>query len=253
MTARRWLSLAAGAAVAAAAVGCHLVQRTAAKVRDHRAPPAAPVTYSQYHLDGFRWEDVRRVLVLPVLNESPHTRAGDEIRAALTSELQRLGRFEVVAAPADDQAILARRAHRGGRFSEADLFELGRETNAEVVVHVTVTQYSPYPRPRLGMVVQAVGPLEGKVVASVDGLWDTTDAGVAEQVRTFYRQRPRPQPPFVRNRVIATDDVFAGELALDSPALFQRWACHLVACLLVGLPVDPLTGAAGEDCPTPAK
>lgn len=200
----------------------------------NQQPPPAPVTYSQYHLADYPWASVARVVVLPPLNESPHTRANTEFHAALTSELQRLGRFEVVAAPPDDCARLAAAAHRDGAFDEATMLELARLTRADVVVHAAITQYSPYPRPRMGVVVQAVHPGLAKVVASVDGLWDTTDAGVAEQVRTYYRQRPQRLPPRVRNHQIVSDDAFAEELSLDSPALFQRWVAHVVAATLLG-------------------
>jgi hypothetical protein len=247
------------AALAAALVGCHMVERLADRVREVKAAkqplPPGPPTFSQYHLPGFDWGGVDRVLVLPLLNESPYTRAGDEVRAALTSELQRLGRFEVVAAPPDDQGRLSRAVHRSGRFDEALLLEIGRSARADVVVAATVTQYSPYPRPRLGLVVQAVAPLRAKVAGSVDGLWDTTDQRIADRVRAYYRQRPTERPPWVRNHVIAADDSFAEQLALDSPALFQRFVCHEAVLALVGLPVPGVAaeldaGLAGTDyCP----
>ncbi|MDB5312205.1 MAG: hypothetical protein JWO38_6407 [Gemmataceae bacterium] len=246
------------AAALAAAAGCQLFGLDPLPKKRLPAPP----TFSQYHLDGWDWGRVDRVLVLPFLNESAYTRAGRETQAALTSELQRLGQFEVVAGPPDDQALLARIVHRGGRFDEAVMLDIGRTARADVVVHGTITQYSPYPRPRLGLVLQAVGPREAKVVASVDGLWDTTDGAIAERCRTFYRQRPRQRPPWIRNHVIASDDSFAGELALDSPALFQRFVCHEAALALLGLPIpwvvdDPgaavpcLPGGAGFRGPGP--
>ncbi|QEL13313.1 hypothetical protein [Limnoglobus roseus] len=238
--------------------GCHslgdsrLAQRIAALPGwpKNQVPPLAPTTYSQYHHDGWQWGSVSRVLVLPPLNESPYTRANTEFHAALTSELQRLGRFEVVAAPPDDCARLAATVHRDGSFDEATMLELARITRADVVVHAAITQYSPYPRPRMGVVVQVVHPGLAKVVASVDGLWDTTDAGIAEQVRTFYRQRPKPLPPRVRNYQIANDDVFAEELALDSPALFQRWVAHVISETLLG--EEAASGVANRQAPAPA-
>ena len=84
-----------------------------------KPPTVAPPTFSQYHLDGWEWGEVGRIVVMPFLNESQYTRAGDEMRVAFTSELQRLGRFEVIAAPSDDQAFLAAQVHRGGGFDEA--------------------------------------------------------------------------------------------------------------------------------------
>lgn len=235
---------AAAAVLAAlvAAAGCQLFSRV-----HRRIPPPAPPTFSEYHLDGWAWGAVNRVLVLPALNESPHTRAGVEVVDALTSELQRAGRFEVVKAPDDDRAVLSAIVHRSGTFDEVLMLDLARTFRADVIVHPTVTHYSPYPRPRIGLVVQAVAPGEGKVAASIDGLWDTTDCAVAERVRAYYRQRPRPRPAFVRNHTIVDDDSFAAEIALDSPALFQRYIAHEAVCVLLGLPVPRVVTGAGYE------
>jgi hypothetical protein len=210
-------------------------------------PPPSPITYSQYHLAGWSWDSVARVVVLSPRNESDYTQAGQQFQDALASELQRLGRFEVVTAPFDDYTRLSSTAHQGGRFDEGVALEIARQTRADVLVYSTVTQYSPYPRPRLGVVVQAVSPVDGKVVGSVDGLWDTTDGGIAEQVRMFYRQRPKPLPTYVQNHAIVADDNFATELALDSPALFQRFVAHTVAGLLVQKDGDGQR-TLGTDC-----
>jgi hypothetical protein len=207
----------------------------------NQMPPPPPVTYSRYHLDGWDWGSVARVVVFTPRNESDYTRAGQEFQDALASELQRLGRFEVVAAPADDHARLASFAHQGGAFDEGVAVDIATRTRADVLVLPTITQYSPYPRPRMGVVVQAVAPFAGKVAASVDGLWDTTDGGIAEQVRAYYRQRPKPLPAYVRNHTIVADDNFAADIALDSPALFQRFVANTVARLLV----DPAWSPAG--------
>lgn len=232
---------AAALVLFAALVGCAPLNEYAANL----IHPPAPPTYSQYHLYGFTWATVNRVVVLPFLNESEFTRAGDEIRAAFTSEFQRLGRFEVVSLQGDEQANLARHIHNNGRFDEAEMAELAASTRADVVIFGVVTQYSLFPRPRMGLILQAVGPAQAKVVGSVDGLWDTTDKRVSNRLRAFYRQRPHERLPWYRNSVPVTDDAFAGELALESPALFQRWVCHEASLTLLALPVP------GVECVEP--
>lgn len=214
------------------AAGCGWLSQSPLLPRN-QMPPPPPVTYSTYRHDRWDWGDVARVVVLTPRNESAYTRADTEFQAALTSELQRLGRFEVVAAPTDEHANVSTAAHRGGAFDERTLLGIARTTRADVVILPTITQYSPYPRPRMGVVLQAVAPVQGKVIASVDGLWDATDGGVGEQVRAYYRQRPKPLPTFIRNHEIAADDNFAADIALDSPALFQRWVANTTARLLV--------------------
>jgi hypothetical protein len=232
----------AALALFVALAGCGLIDKLCEKVGPVKSEPP----FSQYHLNGFYWDGVGRVVVLAFLNESDYTRAGDEVRAAFTSEFQRLGRFEVVAGPQNDQAPLAAHIHRNGEFDEAEMLCIARETRADVVIHGIVTQYSPYPRPRLGLILQAVGPKQAKVVASVDGLWDTTDKRISDRLRAFYRQRPRDLPIVIRNNVISTDDAFAAEISLESPALFQRFVCHEASLALLGLTVP------GIDCAYPA-
>jgi len=114
-------------------------------------PP--PPTASQYHLDGFDWTRVARVLVLPVNNESRYNCAACEVRRALASELQRLGRFEVVAPPDDHPAFLAETIHVHGRFDEAEMLNLGHLFAADVIILASITDYMPYNRSRLGLVV----------------------------------------------------------------------------------------------------
>jgi hypothetical protein len=235
-------------ALRAAAVGLLVALISCAPLGDYATKlvhPPAPPTYSQYHLYGFTWATVNRVVVLPFLNESEFTRAGDEIRGAFTSEFQRLGRFEVVASQEDGAANLAKHIHRNGRFDEDEMAALAAQTRADVVVFGVVTQYSPYPRPRMGLILQAVGPAQAKVVGSVDGLWDTTDKRISNRLRAFYRQKPHERLPWYRNFVPVNDDAFAGELALESPALFQRFICHEAALTLLALPVP------GVECVEP--
>lgn len=203
------------------------------------APPPVP-TIGQYHHPEFDWSRVGRVLVLPVHNNSAYTRTGAEVRHALSGELQKLAAFEIVTPPPDHPACHSEVIHVNGRFDEGVMIALAREFNADIILHASVTQYSPYPRPRLGLVVQAVSPIDAKVVASVDGLWDTSDADVACRVREFYRaptayrRFPRLAP---RNQVANAYDGYADELALESPALFQRFVAHEIVANLQG-PAD---------------
>ncbi len=228
----------------AAGVGCHLIESSPLLTKN-QMPPPPPITYSRFHQPGWDWAAVGRVVVLSPRNESVYTRAGKEFHGELAAALQRLGRFEVVTAPFDDHARLSSVTHQSGRFDETVLLALATETRADVILLPTVSQYSPYPRPKLGVVVQAVAPAAGKVVASVDGVWDASDGGIAEQVRTYYRQRPTPLPAYVRNHTIVADDNFAADLALESPALFQKFVANKVAAILIGEDSAAAGGNAG--------
>jgi hypothetical protein len=200
-------------------------EKTAAEI------PAEP-TYSTFHQPDFVWENVGRVVLLPLLNESPYTKTDEEVIRALAAELQQLGRFEVVIAPPDDTARLSSNAHRNGKFDERKLLDLAKLFQADVLIYGTVNDYSPYPRPRLGIDLQVVSTRDLKTVASIDGLWDSTHSPIANQMQEYYRSRP-VRRDWIKNHVIPPDDGFADEIALQSPALFQRWVAHQCAGLIV--------------------
>jgi len=187
-------------------------------------PPPAPV--AEYHLPEFDWKQVARVVVLPVNNESSYTRAGEEFRRALTAELQRLGCFEIVAPPPDDADCLAKAIHLHGRFDELAMLQIAHIFAADVVLHATITHYSPYPQPRLGVVVQAVSPLHAKVAASVDGLWDGTFAETAVRAKAYYRTGHAVRFPMISKAIVHPQGDAGEELALASPMLFQRFVAH---------------------------
>ena len=220
--------------------GCNFFDR----VRNRNRPAPAAATFSQYHLDGWEWDRVGRVVVLPFRNESNVTQAGVQARDAFVAELQRAGRFEVIPMPQDDRAFLAAEVRCSGRFDEALVLDIARDTNADVVVYGVVSNYSPYPRPRLGLVLQAVSPQQAKVAASVDGLWDSTDLAIADRCYTYYRQGIRQRGPFIRNHSILSDDSYAADQALESPALFRRFVNREAVLALLGLPVPGIVVGA---------
>jgi len=64
---------------------------------------------------------VNRVVLLPLVNETDQPRAAFEMTDALVAELQRMGLFEVVVAPASNTPMCQGRFREGGRFDEWEM------------------------------------------------------------------------------------------------------------------------------------
>src|SRR5262249_23425758 len=124
-----------------------------------------------------------------------------------------------------------------GRFNEAVLVQLARCYRADLIVMGTVSQYSPYTLPRVGLVLQVISPGDGVVVASVDGLWDASSPPIACRARDFYRQCTGKW-----------EEPFTAELVLDSPRLYQRFVSFEAVSVLVN-PMRPL--GTGKSCVHP--
>lgn len=220
-----------------------------------KTPPPIVVEppYSHYHAPDFSWGEAGRVLILPLRNETSHPAAAEEVRRALAAELQQMGRFEMVLTPPDDQACLSREIRQNGRFNEAVMVDLARHHGADLIVLGGLTHYRPYQRPHLGLTLQVVHPLSGKVVASVDGLWDSTRHDIADRAVAFY-SRPLTYKDHLAHHLLgAVDTSYADELVLDSPQLFQRFVCHEAALALVEPPMQPglAPGSPSAPCDLP--
>jgi hypothetical protein len=194
--------------------------------------PRPELNFSYYNSPEFHWRHVGRVLLLPVVNESATPEATEQMRAALNAELQQLGLFEVVSTPPDAAARLARSVRDGGRFDEAEVIALARCANADAVVAITLSHYSPYYRPRIGLSAQAISPDLGKVVSSVDGLWDSNNLAVADRARRYYAGQKLHSVPGGPHRGVP-DDPYGYDLVLQSPHLFQRFVAAEAARVLV--------------------
>jgi hypothetical protein len=182
----------------------------------------APCT--RYCAKSFQWKSINRVVILPLGNESPHPHAAEEIRVALAAEFQILGKFEVIMAPEDAAAPIARTLRVHGQFLEAEVLRLAREYQADGVLIGSVSQYNPYTPPYVGLTLQLIVPAESVVVAEVDGFWDARKKEIAVDAHAF-------NEAFHPFKV----DLLSPNLDLLSPHLFQRYVCAQAARALLGL------------------
>jgi hypothetical protein len=181
------------------------------------------VPFSQFHAWDFDWFSVRRVVIVPLWNESPDPTAAQAIVEALCAELQSIGRFEVLVAPIEVPSEWSRRVRVSGHFDEMELFELAQSFHADAVLCGAVTHYHPYAPPRVGLSLRLISTAESVVIASVDGLWDARDLAVAEEARAYYGHT------MTMNHVISGQDVI-----LTSPQLFQKYVCAQAARVMCG-------------------
>lgn len=187
----------------------------------HREAPRPP-TLSHYRAAQFDWNSIRRVLIMPLGNESAEPRAAEEIRSALAAELQSMGRFETVAAPLEADLACSEAIRGGGRFDEAEMLQIAIRHQADAILCGAVTQHRSYALPRIGLSLRLVSTAEATVIASIDGLWDAGDEAVADQARR-YQDRNATE----------TQSLLESEVILVSPHLYQRFVGHTALCALL--------------------
>jgi hypothetical protein len=195
----------------------------------HNSSPCS----AEYHAVNFDIRSMPRVLLMPLANETPFLAAGEDIRKALAAEFQCLGMFEVVMAPPNPAECDAKLVHTTGRFNEADLVRLAREFRTDGILVGVVTQYHPYPPPRIGLTLHLISASRGVEVASVQGIWDARDRRLAEEAKIYFRKTifPRLNPSQ------------ESDVGLESPLLYARFVCNQAAQALVSPGPSPIVPA----------
>jgi hypothetical protein len=186
---------------------------------------SASSPFQQYTAADFDWTSVQRILILPFGNRSPDARIPEQVRTALTAELQQAGRFEIVVAPLDEPATGAKEVFDRGQFDEAEILQLSRRFQVQGILYGLVTDYRSYAPPMLGISLLLISPGEAVVVASVDGLWDARDQTTVALAADYYHSTQTfPLSLLGSDRVI------------ESPDIFRRFVCRQVAQSLATVP-----------------
>jgi hypothetical protein len=169
---------------------------------------------------------LRRLLVLPLVDESSQGSPVDVVNQALRDEMIKLRRFDVIQPnPADATSKPQVGPKKTGRVAISVLIELGRRYGVDAVLFGTIDHYRPYAPPALGVSASLVDVETGKIVWEVRDFVDAAD----------------------RTAEVAMDEFFLAEAAQDqgvtgadlmrhSPAWFARFATRRVTRTLLPPP-----------------
>ncbi len=180
------------------------------------APLPEPVAYVDETVDPSKY---RRVLALPLFDESATGVDSETVSRVLRDEMMKLRRFDMVQAnPSDALLRPADSPQRNGRIPIDTVVELGRRYGVDAVLFGTITRYRPYAPPALAMTVSIVDVETGTLVVSVNDFVDGADAAAAESMDRFFKDEGD------------TDGTEYGpELMSTSPEWFARFAARRVA------------------------
>lgn len=185
--------------------------------RNWDVPEAKPFVPANFTASGSLPASVRRVALLPV--EGARWRASDlePLDAAFAAELNRTGRFEVVAV---SRAMLKDRFGREAFDSTAALpahllARLRADFAVDAVLFLDLTSYSPYVPVAIGLRAKLVAVEDAAMLWSLDEVFDSAQPAVAAATREYYRAFGAPAFP---------QDTAAA--LLQSPSRFARYVGH---------------------------
>ena len=160
---------------------------------------------------------VRRVALVPLDNMTNMSDVHLEFTRVLAGELNTAGMFDIVSIPWQEISNPILSPPATGRYDERFLAQLGRKYGVDAAILGRVSQYHPYWPPRIGVVLHMVDVRDGRVLASVDGIWDSRNKYIAHQAEQFY------------NHLYPQTTLPHSELMLHSPSYFEKFVAYQIA------------------------
>ena len=178
-----------------------------------RPPPVA------YYIDAQALQGGdRRVLFVPLANETNCPTASTGMAAALFESIQGRRQFQLtseVPAMGPDGSPLFDSGHM---MSMKDLAEIRRQTHCDAILLGAVTSFSPYPSLKIGLYLRLVDLRDSRVLWSIDHVWDSTDKATQGRIECYFHEKRGDKYDPIRWR-----------LATVSPAALQQFVAYEVA------------------------
>ena len=186
-------------------------------VYEHPLP--APQSFRDGSID---YGLVRRILALPLVDQSGHGAPARLVSDALGDSIAKLRRFQVVRPRSDDASLKSDSGPIGsGKIPVSTIIELGRRYGVDAVLFGEISQFRPYTPPSLGIGASLIDVHTGKVLWSVTDFVDASDAQTSVSMRLWFEEKA------------ATDDtVYDERLVSTSPRWFARFATDRLASTL---------------------
>jgi len=177
---------------------------------DHHAPAFS------YYQAKFQPVPIRRVVLLPLMNETHQPHAEEVLRDAMAEQLRAAGLFEVLVLHPHDLHELLPPAPSLATFDTQTLVQLAHQYHADAVLFGSLRSFHPYWPPRIGVTLHLVETSEAMTLASIDGLWDASDESIARQARGYFEhQSPQAVLP-------------QSELVLHGPRYFSNFVAFQI-------------------------
>ena len=208
---RRSLVILAITVTMLSVAGCHL----------GRNKPPVPAAHTVYRSPNLTTGSIRRVLLMPVANQTRYIVAGDRFYDLLASEITSIRCFDAVrVSPYEAHMILPDTDVRNGRYSEKMLVKLRDIYNVDAIMFASLKDFQPYWPQRFSASMQLVSTSTGETVWSIDGVWDGRDENVSRMAQQSFTH--------------STAGRMSGdsELVLQSPEYMGKFvACQMASSL----------------------
>lgn len=193
-------------------VSCTTVKK---KVERQKIPPYKPTNFWTV---GKLSYDFKRVAVLPIYYEDRKVNSIEDFDQIFRSELSKQNSFEIRGLDREEMEYVFGQEHysSAGILPQNLLKRIHEEYDADGVLLIDLTRYSPYTPITMGLRAKLVHVQSGEIIWSFDNSFDAGSRAVQLAVEDFHH---------LDYRIVKAGQVGTGSI-LQSPRQFAKYAAN---------------------------
>lgn len=140
-----------------------------------------------YYLNpAAHFDQVGKVVILELNNQTVNREQGRELSQALADELGKKHLFSVRLIGCENPAWQQHDLDSIGQYTHQQLAEIRETLGADAMVFGNLNRYSSYPHFMLGLHLKMVDLRSAKILWALEEVWDSTDKSTQRRIQQFF-------------------------------------------------------------------
>jgi hypothetical protein len=150
---------------------------------------SAPAPVCSYLSSQAELHRINRAVLLELGDDSSHPFVAKEITDDLLRGLQERRLFRVELLRSTEVRFGTVPVRPDARYTLQEMKQLREGLDCDAVIVGSLSSFQQFPRMQMGLRLTLLDLRNGKVIWSVDNLWDTRDRDVEDRIRAFFEDR----------------------------------------------------------------
>ena len=146
-----------------------------------------PVNF--YKSEEYSSSNIQRILLVPFTFNTGREKVVNEITEAFFDELQKSGKFDVVT-PHEFHEVFLNKDNLWikGMVNAETIVEAKKRYQVDAIIFGTITRYSPYEPPVIGIKSSMFSTTSGNVIWTSDTIFDSSEASIVKLAKAYYKE-----------------------------------------------------------------
>ncbi len=132
-------------------------------------------------------QDIGRVVLIELANDSAYPRVSKDVTDSLYGALQKRQVFGLTVIRPTDAVWHNLQLDKFSDYSYQQLADIRKALKADAILRGTITRYEPFPHLKLGLRLELIDLSNAQLLWALEQIWDAADKATQDKIRNYYK------------------------------------------------------------------